>query len=219
MKKLLVSTIILMAVVISATGSRGDSGPEASRAPGGSAHSRVDGASAVAMVGAPAPPFSLEAVVGKEFRRISLTDYRGKWLVLFFYPYDFSKVCPTEIRGFNDAHEAFKKLDAEILAVSADSKYSHLAWIERGDLGTLKYPLLSDFTKEVCGKYCVLDRTEGKALRGLFIIDPQGGIQHMTVNNMDVGRSVEETLRTLEALQTGAQCPLGWKPGQKTLGM
>jgi alkyl hydroperoxide reductase subunit AhpC len=214
MKKVLVSAIIVLTVVISAAGSRG----ETPQAHGGNTQSRINGANAVALVGAPAPPFSLEAVVGKEFRRISLTDYRGKWLVLFFYPYDFSKVCPTEIRGFNDAHEAFKKLDAEILAVSADSKYSHLAWIERGDLGTLKYPLLSDFTKEVAGKYCVLDRTEGKALRGLFIIDPQGGIQHMTVNNMEVGRSVEETLRTLEALQTGAQCPLGWKPGQQTLG-
>ena len=175
-----------------------------------------------AKVGQPAPDFGLEAVVGteagKEFRKISLSDYRGKWLVLFFYPLDFTFVCPTEIKGFNEALDAFKKLDAEVLGASVDSKFSHLAWIKRGDLGNLKYPLLSDFKKEVSERYGILDNKEGVALRGLFIIDPQGVLQYEVVHNLDVGRSVEETLRVLEALQTGSLCPLGWKPGQKTLG-
>lgn len=175
-----------------------------------------------AKVGQPAPDFSLEAVVGtetgKEFRKISLSDYRGKWLVLFFYPLDFTFVCPTEIKGFNDALDAFKKLDAEVVGASVDSKFSHLAWIKRGDLGELKYPLLSDFKKEVSDRYGILDNQEGVALRGLFIIDPKGVLQYQVVHNLDVGRSVEETLRVLEALQTGSLCPLGWKPGQKTLG-
>jgi alkyl hydroperoxide reductase subunit AhpC len=99
-----------------------------------------------------------------------------------------------------------------------DSKYSHLAWIRRGDLGNLKYPLLADFRKEVARAYNILDEKDEVALRGLFIIDPQGVLQYQVVHNLDVGRSVDETLRVLEALQTGSLCPLGWKPGQKTLG-
>lgn len=175
-----------------------------------------------AKVGEPAPQFSLDAVVGtepgKEFKKISLSDYRGKWVVLFFYPLDFSFVCPTEIRGVNDALDQFTKLNAIVLAASVDSKFSHLAWIKRGDLGDLKYPLLSDFKKEVAEQYGILDAKEGAALRGLFIIDPEGTLQHMTVHSLAVGRSVDETLRVLEALQTGELCPLGWKPGEKTLG-
>ena len=175
-----------------------------------------------AKLGKPAPEFSLEAVVGtesgKEFKRLNLTDYRGKWVVLFFYPADFTFVCPTEIKGFNEALDAFKKLDAAVLGVSVDSKFSHLAWIKRGDLGDLKYPLLSDLKKEVTARYGILDDKEGVALRGLFIIDPKGVLQYQVVHNLEVGRSVDETLRVLEALQTGSLCPLGWKPGQKTLG-
>lgn len=175
-----------------------------------------------AKVGQPAPDFSLDAVVGtetgKEFKKISLSDYRGKWLVLFFYPLDFTFVCPTEIKGFNEALDAFNKLDAEVLGASVDSKFSHLAWIKRGDLGNLKFPLLSDFKKEVSDSYGILDNQGGVALRGLFIIDPKGVLQYQVVHNLDVGRSVDETLRVLEALQTGSLCPLGWKPGQKTLG-
>jgi len=175
-----------------------------------------------AKLGEPAPDFALDGVVatepGKEFRTVSLSDYRGKWLVLFFYPLDFTFVCPTEIKGFNAAYETFRKLDTEILGVSVDSKFSHLAWMKRGDLGELRYPLLADFKKEVARSYGVLDEKEGVALRGLFIIDPRGVVQYVTVTNLSVGRSVDETLRVLEALQTGELCPLGWKPGQKTLG-
>jgi alkyl hydroperoxide reductase subunit AhpC len=172
----------------------------------------------VVKVGKPAPGFVLEAVVGEEFRKINLADYRGRWVVLFFYPLDFTLVCPTEIRGFNAAREQIRTLNGEFLAVSVDSKYSHLAWIERGDLGKLEFPLLSDFTKEVARSYGILDEETGAAQRGLFIIDPEGFIQHIVVHNGKVGRSVDETVRVLTALQTGELCPLGWKPGQKTLG-
>jgi alkyl hydroperoxide reductase subunit AhpC len=175
-----------------------------------------------AKVGKPAPGFTLDALVGKEpgkeFARVSLSDYRGKWVVLFFYPLDFSFVCPTEIKGFNDALESFKKLNAVVLGASVDSKFSHLAWLQRGDLGNLKYPLLSDFKKAAATQYGILDEKEGAAMRGLFIIDPDGVIQYQLVHNLSVGRSVDETLRVLEALQTGELCPLGWKPGEKTLG-
>jgi len=114
--------------------------------------------------------------------------------------------------------DTFKKKNAVILGASVDSKWSHKAWIERGDLGELKYPLLSDFKKETARKYGILDEREGVALRGLFIIDDKGVLQYLSVNNLSVGRSVDETLRLLEALQTGELCPLNWKPGQKTLG-
>ncbi len=171
-----------------------------------------------AKVGEPAPSFTLEAVVGKEFKKVSLADYRGKWVVLFFYPLDFTFVCPTEIKGFNAALDTFKEKNAVILGASVDSKWSHKAWIERGDLGELKYPLLSDFKKETARQYGILDEREGVALRGLFIIDDKGVLQYLSVNNLSVGRSIDETLRILEALQTGELCPLNWKPGQKTLG-
>lgn len=171
-----------------------------------------------AKVGEPAPNFTLDAVIGKEFKKVSLTDYRGKWVVLFFYPLDFTFVCPTEIKGFNQALNSFSELNAVVLGASVDSKFSHLAWIQRGDLGDLNYPLLSDFKKEVAERYGILDEAEGTALRGLFIIDPNGVLQYELVHNLSVGRSVEETLRVLEALQTGELCPLGWHKGDKTLG-
>mgnify|MGYP001320402388 CR=1 FL=1 len=175
-----------------------------------------------ARVGAPAPGFKLDAWVsttqGKEFRQVSLDEFRGKWVVLFFYPMDFSFVCPTEIKGFNDALPGFEQLNTAVLGASTDSKYSHLAWVQRGDLGNLRYPLLSDIKKEVAQKYGCLDEREGVALRALYIIDPEGVLQYQVVHNLDVGRSIEETMRVLEALQTGSLCPLGWKPGQKTLG-
>lgn len=185
---------------------------------------RVDQVSAQSMVnsaikvGYPAPEFTLDAVAGEEFTTIKLADYRGRWVVLFFYPLDFTLVCPTEIRGFNAVLPRLRELNAALLAISVDSKYSHLAWIKRGDLGKLEYPLLADFKKETSRSYGVLDEVSGAAQRGLFIIDPLGNIQYQVVHNGEVGRSVEETLRILSALQTGELCPLGWKPGQKTLG-
>jgi len=187
----------------------------------GHAHMMENG-KAHARVGTPAPDFNLDAVVGtapgSEFKRLGLKDFKDRWLVLFFYPADFTFVCPTEIKGFNDSLGSFKKLNAEVVGASTDSQWSHLAWIKRGDLGALKYPLLADFNKETARAYGVLDEEKGVALRGLFIIDPKGVVQYQVIHNLDVGRSVEETLRVLEALQTGSLCPLGWKPGQKTIG-
>jgi peroxiredoxin 2/4 len=183
--------------------------------------SAASAAASLAKVGRPAPDFALEALVsteqGKEFKKLALSEYRGKWVVLFFYPADFSFVCPTEIKGFGQAKEEFAKLNAVVLGASTDSKYSHLAWVQRGDVGQLKYPLLSDVKREAAESYGCLDEKEGTALRALYIIDPEGVLQYQVVHNQDVGRSVDETLRVLEALQTGAMCPLGWRPGQKTI--
>jgi len=164
-----------------------------------------------------APDFTLEAVVRGDFTRVSLSDFDGKWVVLFFYPLDFTFVCPTELAGFNEALERFRKLNAQVLAVSIDSVHAHLAW-QQGRLGALEFPQLSDLTREVSRAYGVLLEDKGYSLRGLFVIDPQGVLKYMTVHDENVGRSVDETLRVLEALQTGELCPLGWHPGQKTLG-
>lgn len=150
-----------------------------------------------------------------------MSDYRGKWLVFFFYPLDFTFVCPTEITALSDAADQFTALDTEILGVSIDSVHSHKAWInaskDANGLGQLKFPLASDITKKVASDYGVLIEEEGIALRGLFIIDPEGELKYQVVNHNDVGRSVEETLRVLQALQSGGLCPMNWKPGDKNL--
>lgn len=178
-------------------------------------------------VGQPAPDFSATAVYDMEFKTIRLSDYRGKkYVVLFFYPLDFTFVCPTEITAFSDRYEEFAKLDTEILGVSVDSEYSHLVWTQMdrkaGGVGELKYPLVSDLKKEISAAYNVLDPEAGVALRGLFIIDKEGIIQHSTVNNLAFGRSVDETLRTLQAIQyvqshPDEVCPANWQPGQRTM--
>lgn len=168
-------------------------------------------------VGQPAPEFSLQALVGEEFQNISLADYKGKkWVVLFFYPLDFTFVCPTEILEFSQRASEFEKLNATILGASIDSIYSHKAWTK--ELGKLNYPLLSDITQEVARNYGILMEEKGFALRGLFIIDPEGILRYMVVHDTTVGRSADETIRVLQALQSGELCPVGWKPGQKTLG-
>jgi len=152
-----------------------------------------------------------------EFKKISLWDYKGKWLVLFFYPRDFTFVCPTELRGFGEKEQMFKDLGAEILAASTDSEWSHKAWFER-DLQQVKYPILADTNHAVSGAYDVLEETDGSAHRELFIIDPEGVIQYALISAGSVGRSVDETLRVLEALQTGELCPMSWEKGKETLG-
>ncbi len=152
---------------------------------------------------------------------VSLSDYRGKWLVFFFYPLDFTFGCPTEITALSDRYEEFVELGADILGVSTDSVYAHRAWIQtpraRNGIAGLKYPLASDITKQVARSYGVLIEEEGVALRGLFIIDPNGILQYAVINNLNIGRSVDETLRVLQALQTGGLCPGDWRPGQRTL--
>lgn len=173
-----------------------------------------------AVVGKSAPTFELDAVHNGQFKSIKLEDYRKKWVVLFFYPLDFTFVCPTEILAFSDRYDEFKKLGAEVLGISIDSKFTHLAWTERsrkeGGIQGLAYPLLADLNKKVTEAYGVLSDA-GVALRGLFIIDPDGVVQHATINNLAVGRSVDETLRLLQAFQYvrdhGEVCPADWKPG------
>ncbi len=175
------------------------------------------------LVGKPAPDFTMETALGngQDFGKVSLSDYKGKWLVMFFYPLDFTFVCPTEIIAFSESKDIFEDLDTDILGVSTDSKFSHRAWINtsRDDngLGPLTYPLASDINKTVAREYGVLIEEEGIALRGLFIIDPDGVMKYQVVNFNDVGRSVDETVRVLQALQSGGLCPANWKPGQRHL--
>lgn len=170
------------------------------------------------LVGKSAPDFKLNAVTGdgKDFTQVSLEDYKGKWLVLFFYPLDFTFVCPTEITGYSKEIEKFKALGAEVLGVSVDSEHSHKAWIN-GDLGPINFPLASDMTKHVSDDYGILMEDEGIALRGLFIINPDGVLQYSVVHDLNVGRSVDETLRVLQALKTGGLCPLDWEEGDALL--
>lgn len=171
----------------------------------------------MSLVGKPAPEIKGQAYVGGEVKTISLADFKGKWVVVFFYPLDFTFVCPTELRGFGQNYSAFRERNAEVVAISVDSIHSHKAWIER-DLPDVKYAVVSDMTKNIAREYGVLMEDKGFALRGTFIIDPNGIVQSETINNTNVGRSVDETIRTLDALQTGERCPVDWKKGEKTLG-
>lgn len=169
------------------------------------------------LVGNKAPNWKMEGAHEGEFHAFTSEDYKGKWLVMFFYPLDFTFVCPTEIQGFSDQKEAFAELKAEVVGISTDSVHSHKAWIERDFKDGLKLPLLSDITKDVAYEYGVLLEDEGIALRGTFIIDPEGIVRYAVVSDNNVGRSVTETLRVLKALQTGKLCPVNWEEGDKTL--
>ena len=168
-------------------------------------------------IGDHAPDFTKEALVNDSFQKISLSDYMGKWVVLFFYPRDFTFVCPTEIKDFNAHLSDFSQLNAIILGASCDSAFVHQAWTKT-DLGAINFPLLSDENHSLAASYNVLLEKEGVALRGSFIIDPEGLVKYMVVSDLNVGRSVRETLRVLSALQTGELCPASWEKGQKTLG-
>jgi alkyl hydroperoxide reductase subunit AhpC len=177
-------------------------------------------------VGQKAPDFKTGAVLETgEFKDVSLSDYKGKYVVLFFYPLDFTFVCPTEIIAFSQAAGEFQKRGVQLLGASIDSKFSHLAWRKTpkkdGGLGDIKYPLLADVTKDVSRKYGVLIEDAGIALRGLFLIDREGVLQHMVVNNLPLGRSVEEAIRMVDALQffekNGEVCPANWKPGSDSI--
>lgn len=170
-----------------------------------------------AQVGKPAPAFTVDAAVGQTIKKISLSDYRGKWVVLFFYPLDFTFVCPTEITAFNDAYDTFAAMNTEVLAASVDSVHSHMAWMRHG-LGEMKFPMLADLTKEISYQYNVLVEEEGIALRGVFVIDPDGILKMAVVHDNSIGRNVNEVIRVVQAAQTGELCPVNWKPGDKTLG-
>ncbi|KAI0925351.1 Peroxiredoxin-1, variant 2 [Taiwanofungus camphoratus] len=160
----------------------------------------------VAIVQKPAPGFKATAVVDGLFQDISLSDYLGQWVVLFFYPLDFTFVCPTEILAFNDALPQFKELNTTVLSVSTDSHYAHLAWAtqdrKQGGLGpNLKLPMIADKNTQISRDYGVLIEEEGVALRGLFLIDPKGTLRQITINDLPVGRSVDETIRLIKAFQ------------------
>jgi peroxiredoxin (alkyl hydroperoxide reductase subunit C) len=168
-------------------------------------------------VGQAAPDFKAPAYVAGQMKdSVSLKDFKGKWVCLFFYPLDFTFVCPTEIRAFGQAEKQFTEANCQVIAWSTDSTHTHKAWFER-DLPEVKFPVLADTNHSVSRNYGVLVEEEGIALRGTFLIDPNGVLQFMSVNALGVGRSVDEMLRTLQALQTGELCPVGWKPGQATL--
>lgn len=180
----------------------------------------------MAKVQCPAPDFKGMAVVDGQFKEIGLKDFAGKYLVLFFYPLDFTFVCPTEVIAFNDRAEEFKKLNAEIVAVSVDSHFSHLAWVntprKNGGLGTeTKMPILSDLKKTIAANYGCLTKNEDVALRALYIIDTKGVIRQITINDLPVGRSVDEVLRLIKAFQFadehGEVCPANWQPNSKTI--
>merc|ERR1711973_239591 len=172
-----------------------------------------------------APQFKGISVVDGSFGKVKLSDYKGKYLVLFFYPLDFTFVCPTEIIAFSDRADEFRAINCEVLACSVDSHFSHLAWTERprnkGGLGKMNIPLVSDLTKQISKDYGVLLEDAGISLRGLFIIDDKGTLRQITVNDLPVGRSVDETLRLVQAFkftdEHGEVCPAGWKPGADTI--
>ncbi|XP_077499034.1 peroxiredoxin 2-like isoform X1 [Amblyomma americanum] len=173
----------------------------------------------------PAPDFCGIAVVDGQFKEIKLSDYKDKYLVLFFYPLDFTFVCPTEIIAFSDSVEEFRKLNCEVVACSTDSHFCHLAWIntprKEGGLGQMKIPLLADKTCKIARAYGVMKEDDGVPFRGLFIIDNKGVLRQITMNDLPVGRSVEETLRLVQAFQYtdkyGEVCPANWKPGRDTM--
>ena len=158
-----------------------------------------------------APLFDAPAfLANQEHGSVSLEALRGKWVLLFFYPLDFTFVCPTEIKELQNSIEDFKKLNCEVLSVSVDSTYSHEAWSKK-DLGKLDFPMLSDITKRMARDYGVLDEKSGVSLRGTFIIDPKGRVQYQLLHNLNVGRNIPELLRALTALQTGELCFANWK--------
>lgn len=166
-------------------------------------------------VGIAAPDLDLIGAGKGMVGRYRLKDYTGGWVVLFFYPADFSFICPTEVTGFQRLYAKFSATGCEVFGVSVDPPETHLAWAK--ELGGIDYPLLSDQDKAVCRAYGALDEREGRALRATFVIDPDGVIQYALVSHKNVGRSVEETFRVLKALQTGRHCPTGWRPGEPTL--
>jgi len=179
----------------------------------------------VPSIGKPAPDFRGNAVVNGDFKEISLEDYEGKYIVLFFYPLDFTFVCPTEIIAFSERAEEFRAIGCEVIGCSTDSHFSHLAWIntdrKQGGLGPMDIPLLADKNLEISKAYGVLKEEDGIAFRGLFIIDGKQNLRQVTINDLPVGRDVDETLRLVQAFQFtdehGEVCPAGWKPGSKTM--
>jgi len=188
-------------------------------------HSGASLAGRPLQIGKPAPDFSGTAVIDGSFKPISLSDFKGKYVVLFFYPLDFTFVCPTEIIAFSDRFEEFKKINTAVIACSTDSHFSHLAWTnvsrKEGGLGQMAIPLLADKSAKISKSYGVYREEDGVTFRGLYIIDDKGILRQITVNDLPVGRSVDETLRLVQAFQFvekhGEVCPANWAPGMASM--
>lgn len=168
------------------------------------------------------PHFNLQSVVslekGKEFKALTERSFPGKWVVAFLWPMDFTFVCPTEIAEFGKRYADFKDRDAEVLGISTDTHYVHLAWRQNhADLKKLPFPMVADTRRELSAALGVLHKEEGVPLRATFIVDPDGIIRFVSVNDLSVGRNVDEVVRTLDALQTDELCPCNWKKGEPTL--
>lgn len=176
-----------------------------------------------AKVGQPAPYFNLPSTKNMETlaENVTLSDYAGKWLILMFYPLDFTFVCPTELTAFSDRIDELNGVGAEVIGISTDSVHSHRAWIktprDQNGVADLQYPLASDVGGKLSAKYNILVEESNIALRGLFIINPEGILQYAVVHDLNIGRSVDETLRVLQGLQTGGLCAADWTPGQENL--
>lgn len=177
----------------------------------------------MAKVGQPAPDFNLPSTKNMDTlaENVKLSDYRGKWLILVFYPLDFTFVCPTELTAFSDRLDELNGVGAEVIGISTDSVHSHRAWIktprDKNGIEGLRYPLASDVGGRLAAKYNILVEEANIALRGLYIINPDGVLQYAVVHDLNIGRSVDETLRVLQGLQTGGLCSADWKPGQENL--
>jgi len=177
----------------------------------------------IAKVGQPAPDFNMPSTKNIDTlgENVKLADYKGKWLILLFYPLDFTFVCPTELIHFSDRLDELNGVGAEVLAVSTDSVHSHRAWlktpVDKGGIEGVKYPIASDVAGKLSRKFNILVDEANIALRGLFIIDPEGVLQYSVVHSLNIGRSVDEVLRVLQGLQTGGLCAADWKPGQANL--
>ena len=174
-------------------------------------------------IGHPAPKFTAEAFINGQIKKVSLDDYKGKWTIIFFYPADFTFVCPTELGEMADKYEEFKKLGAEVLSVSTDTVFVHKAWHDSSvTIKKIKFPMVADPTHEISWKYQTLIEEEGVALRGSFVIDPEGILKAFEIHDNSIGRSANELLRKLEAAKFtyengGEVCPANWKPGKETL--
>ena len=177
------------------------------------------------LVTKPAPDFTAEAVMpDNSFGSITLSAFKGKYVVLFFYPLDFTFVCPSEILAFNEKVDEFKTRNCELVGVSVDSKFTHLAWkntaVENGGIGNIQYPLVQDLNKEIAKSYGILFGGS-VALRGLFLIDPTGTVRHCVINDLPLGRNVDEALRMVDAVQFsdthGEVCPANWKQGEEAM--
>ena len=176
------------------------------------------------LVGKPAPDFTAQAVMpDNTFKQVKLSDYRGKYVVLFFYPLDFTFVCPSEIVAFDNRLAQFKERNCEVLGVSVDSHFTHLAWkntaLDKGGIGNVQFPMVADLTKQIGRDYDVLTGDGAVAFRGTFLIDTKGVVRHQVVNDLPLGRNIDEMLRMIDALQFteehGEVCPAGWQKGKK----